>query len=53
MTTLENISEKPHYSQFGAEAFVVVELGVGFAFFPDQKQLGAEAEEGEGALEGR
>ncbi len=30
-----------------------MELGVRLALFPDQKQLGAEAEEGEGAVEGR
>ena len=30
-----------------------MELGVRLAFFPDQNQLGAESEEGQGALEGR
>ncbi len=30
-----------------------MELGVRLAFFLDQKQLGAEAEEGQGAVEGR
>ena len=30
-----------------------MQLGVGLAFFPDQNQLRAESEEGEGALEDR
>ena len=30
-----------------------MELGVRLAFFPDNHQLRAEAEEGQGALEGR
>ena len=30
-----------------------MELGVGLAFFLDQKQLRAEAEEGQGAVESR
>ena len=47
------VLEKPHDSQFAADALVAVELGVGLAFFPDQNQLGAESEEGEGALEDR
>ena len=30
-----------------------MQLGVGLAFFPDDHQLRAESEEGQGALEGR
>ena len=52
MTSLENISEKAHDSQFAAEALVAVQLGVGLALFPDDHQLRAEAEVSEGALEG-
>ncbi len=46
-------SEQAEDAEFGAEALVVVVLGVGLAFFLDQDQLGAEAEEGEGAVEER
>ena len=44
-------SKKAEDAQFGAEALVVVELGVGVACFVDDGQLGAESEEGEGAVE--
>ena len=41
------LSEQTEDAQFGAEALVVVVLGVGGAFFVDEDQLGAESEEGE------
>ncbi len=43
--------EEAEDAEFGAEALVALELGVGVAFFVDEGQLGAEAEEGEGAVE--
>ena len=46
-------SKEAEDAQFGAQALVVVVLGVGFAFFLDQDQLGAESEEGDGAVEDR
>ena len=43
-------SKLPHETQFGAVAFVILGLGVGHAGFVDKHQLGAEAQEGEGAV---
>ena len=45
-------SKEAEDAQFGAEALVAVELGVGFTGFVDDGELGAEAEEGQGAVEG-
>ncbi len=45
------LSEQTEDAQFGAQALVVVVLGIGGAFFVDEDQLGAESEEGDGAVE--
>ena len=46
-----HLSELPHEAQLGAVAVVVLRLGVGLARLVDERQLRAEAEHGEGAVE--
>ena len=44
-------SELTHEAQFGTVAVVVLRLGIGLARLVDERQLGAEAEQGQGAVE--
>ena len=47
------LSELPHEAQLGAVAVEVLRLGVGQPHVVDERQLRAEAEQGEGAVEHR